>query len=142
MSFMQVRASKLKSFKVTVVILIGFFLLVILGPLTVFTLHLVRARRRGLGQFGTLAMSYVTDFHEKWVLRGGDGEAILGTTDIQSLADLANSYAIIREMRLVPFGLKNIARLAVVAAIPMSPLLLLIMPFHELIDRLIKVILF
>jgi hypothetical protein len=132
----------LKSFKVTVAILIGFFLLVILGPLTVFTLHLVRARRRGLGQFGTLAMSYVTDFHEKWVLRGGDGEAILGTTDIQSLADLANSYAIVREMRLVPFGLKNITRLAVVAAIPMSPLLLLIMPLHELIDRLIKVILF
>jgi hypothetical protein len=132
----------LKSFKVTVVILIGFFLLVILGPLTVFTLHLIRARRRGLGQYGTLATAYVTDFHDKWVLRGGDGEPILGTTDIQSLADLANSYAIVREMRIVPFGLKNITRLALVAAIPMSPLLLLVMPFHQLIDRLIKVIFF
>ncbi len=136
------QGESLKSFKVTVVILIAFFLVVILGPLIVFTLHLIRARRRGLGQYGTLATSYVTDFHEKWVLRGGDGEPILGTTDIQSLADLANSYAVIREMRIVPFGLKNVTRLALAAAIPMSPLLLLIMPFHELIDRLIKAIFF
>ena len=136
------KGQSLMSFKVTIVVLIGFFVLMILGPLTVFTPHLARARRRGLGQYGTLAMSYVTDFHEKWVRGGGEGEAILGTSDIQSLADLANSYAVVREMRLVPFGLTNAARLAVVAAIPLLPLLLTIMPLGELIDRLIKVIFF
>jgi hypothetical protein len=136
------QGQSLMSFKVPVVFLIGFFVLVILGPLTVFTPHLARARRRGLGQYGTLATSYVTDFHEKWVRGGGEGETILGTSDIQSLADLANSYAVIREMRLVPFALKNVVRLAIIAVIPMLPLLLTIMPLEELIDRLIKMVVF
>jgi hypothetical protein len=130
------------SFEATIVILIAFFVMVILGPLTVFTPNLALARSRGLGQYGTLATSYVTDFHDKWVRGGGEGEAILGTTDIQSLADLASSYAVVREMRIVPFGLIHVARLAIIAAMPMAPLLLTIMPLHELLDRLIKVIFF
>jgi hypothetical protein len=130
------------SFEATIVILIAFFVLVILGPLSVFTPHLARARSRGLGQYGTLATSYVTDFHDKWVRGGGEGEAFLGTTDIQSLADLANSYAVVREMRIVPFGLIHVARLAIIAGMPIAPLLLTIMPLHELIDRLIKVVFF
>jgi hypothetical protein len=132
----------LAAFEATIVVLIVYLVLLILGPLTVFTPRLARARRRGLGQYGTLATSYVTDFHDKWVRGGGEGEAILGTTDIQSLADLSNSYAIVREMRIVPFGFSHVARLAIIAGMPMLPLLLTIMPLHELVERLIKVIFF
>jgi hypothetical protein len=49
------QGQNLMSFKVPVVFLIGFFVLAILGPLTVFAPHLARARRRGLRQYGTLA---------------------------------------------------------------------------------------
>jgi hypothetical protein len=73
---------------------------------------------------------------------GGEGEPILGTSDIQSLADLGNSYEVVREMRLVPFALKNVARLAIIALIPMLPLLLTIIELEELIDRLIKMVVF
>lgn len=132
----------LMSFKVPVVFTISFFVLVILGPLTVFTPHLARARRRGLRQYGTLATSYVTDFYDKWVRGGGEGEPLLGTTDIQSLADLGTSYGVIREMRLVPFTVKNMAWLAIIAVIPMLPLLLTIMRLEELIDSLIKTFVF
>ena len=31
-----------------------------------------------------------------------------GSADIQSLADLGNSYAVVQEMRFVPFGLKDV----------------------------------
>jgi len=136
------KGQSLISFEVTIVLLIGFFVLLILGPLTVFTPHLARARRRGLSQYGTLATSYVTDFHDKWVRGGREGEAILGTADIQSLADLANSYTVVREMRIVPFALSHAARLAIIAGMPMLPLLLTIMPLRELVDRLIKVVFF
>jgi hypothetical protein len=128
------------AFKGTIIILIGFFVLLLLGPLTAFTPRLARARRGGLGQYGTLATSYVTDFHDKWVCEAGEGEALLGTTDIQSLADMANSYAVVREMRIIPFGLNHVVRLAIIAGMPMLPLLLTIMPFHELVERLIKVV--
>ncbi len=136
------KGQSLISFEVTIVLLIGFFVLLLLGPLTVFTPHLARARRRGLSQYGTLATSYVTDFHDKWVRGGGEDETILGTADIQSLADLANSYTVVREMRIVPFALSHVVRLAVIAGMPMLPLLLTIMPLHELVDRLIKVVFF
>ena len=78
------------SFKLNIIGLIGFFVLVILGPLTMFSPLLSRTKRTGLGECGTLATGYVIDFDEKWA-RGGTGETILGTGDIQSLADLANS---------------------------------------------------
>jgi hypothetical protein len=130
---------RLVSFKTSIAVLIAFFALMILAPLTFFTPKLVTARRAGLSQYAKFATSYVTDFQEKWVREGGRGETVLGTADIQSLADLANTYAVVREMRIVPFSTKDVLRLAWVTAIPMLPLLFTIMPLHELIDRIVKI---
>jgi hypothetical protein len=130
----------LMSFKVTIAVLVGFFVLVILGPLTMFTPHLSSTKRNGLREYGTLATAYVADFDEKWIHGGASGEAILGSGDIQSLADLANSHAVVREMRLVPFTLEDVVRLVGVTALPILPLLLTVMPLEELLSRLIKII--
>ena len=130
----------LTSFKVTIAVLTVFFVLVILGPLTMFTPHLARTKRNGLNEYGTVASVYVDKFDQKWVCGGAEGEEILGTADIQSLADLANSYEVVREMRLVPFALNDVARLAVVTLLPVLPLLVTIMPLEELLTRLLKVI--
>jgi hypothetical protein len=134
------QGENLLSFKVSIVALVGLFVLVILGPLTVFYPHLSRAKRLGLNEYGTLATVYVADFDRKWVRGGAKGEEILGTADIQSLADLANSYAVIREMRPVPFSLKDVTPLVAAAALPVLPLLLTIMPLEELVTRLLKII--
>ena len=129
----------LTSFKVSVFMLAGFFVLVILGPLTIFTSQLSRARRNGLSEYGNFATAYVTGFDEKWLQGGPKGE-LLGANDIQSLADLANSYAVVSEMRLVPFTLKDMLRLAIATVLPISPLLLTVMPFEELLTRFVKMI--
>jgi hypothetical protein len=129
----------LMSFKTTIIILAGFFVLLILGPLVIFTPHLVRARMRGVGNYGNFATAYVSDFDEKW-FQGPPKSRLLGTTDIQSLADLANSYAVVNEMRLVPFTLKDMARLAIVTVLPIVPLLLTIMPLEELLARVVKLV--
>jgi hypothetical protein len=65
----------------------------------------------------------------------------LGSGDIQSLADLGNSYAVIGEMRVVPFGLRDIMRLAGATAAPLVPLTLTIFSLEEVITRLIKIVL-
>ena len=129
----------LMSFRVSVITLTGFFVLMVLGPLTIFTPQLSRTRLSGLGEYGTLATTYVANFDEKWI-RGGPKGKLLGTTDIQSLADLANSYAVVGEMRQVPFTLKDMVRLAVATVLPVLPLLLTIMPLEELLTRLVKII--
>jgi hypothetical protein len=134
------QGQSLLSFKVTIVVVIGFFVLLILGPLTMFTPHLFRTKRAGLGTYGTLATVYVEDFDGKWIRGGAKGEEILGTADIQSLADLANSYAVVREMRLVPFTLRDGGHLVAAAALPVLPLVLTIMPLEDLVTGLIKIV--
>ena len=131
----------LMSFKVTILGLVGFFVLAILVPLTVFTPHLFRARLAGLQRFGLLATSYGIDFEKKWLCSSANREAILGTSDIQSLADLANSYAVVREMRLVPFTLRDSIVLMIATATPLLPLLLTMMPLEEVLTKLVKIVL-
>ena len=65
---------------------------------------------------------------------------LLGTGDIQSLADLGNSYSVVGEMRVVPFGMRDVARLAIATAAPLAPLTLTIFSFEELVTQLFKVL--
>ena len=135
------RGESLVSFKLQAGGFVAFFVLVFLGPLLMFTPQLARAKRKGLAEYGLLAQRYVESFEQKWVL--GDpasSEELLGAGDIQSLADLGNSYDIVREMRPVPFGLQDIARLAAVTAAPLLPLLLTIFSPEELIIRAIRIV--
>ena len=131
----------LLSFKMEAASLVGFFVLFILGPLVMFTPQLARAKRRGLGEYGLLASRYVEGFEDKWVhAEAAAGDELLGSGDIQSLADLGNSYAVVREMRVVPFGLEDITRLAVATAAPLLPLGLTIFSLEDLIVRLVKIV--
>ena len=134
------RGDKLQSFKFQIAGFIVFFVIVVLGPLLMFTPRMARARRKGLADYGLFAQRYVESFDQKWIRSAVRSEEMLGTGDIQSLADLGNSYEIVREMRVVPFVLQDVSRLAVATAIPLSPLLLTIFSFEELITRVIKVI--
>jgi hypothetical protein len=133
------RAENLLSFKLQAIGFVIFFVFAILAPLVMFTPQLVQAKREGLADYGLLAQRYVEGFEQKWVV-APPGEELLGTGDIQSLADLGNSYAVVKEMRIVPFGLQDITRLAIATAAPMAPLLLTIWSPEELVMRIIKVV--
>ena len=132
----------LVSYKMQAAGLVVFFMFFILSPLLVFAPHLSRAKRRGLRDYGALGSRYVQAFDRKWI----DGnpsseEELLGSGDIQSLADLGNSFGIVSETRLVPFGLKDLVRLAVATAAPLLPLGLTILSLEEIVIRLIRILL-
>jgi hypothetical protein len=134
------RGESLLSFKLQIAGFVAFFVLAILGPLLMFTPCMARAKRKGLADYGLLAQRYVESFEQKWILRDpATFEELLGSGDIQSLADLGNSYAMVRDMRAVPFGLEDISRLAAATAAPLLPLLLTIFSPEELITRILKV---
>jgi hypothetical protein len=131
----------LMAFKMEAAGFVAFLVVIILSPLTVFSPHLSRAKRQGLSDYGRLASRYVEEFEEKWLHGGASaGDELLGSGDIQSLADLGNSYAVIQEMRLVPFGLKDVTRLAAAATAPLLPLTLTIFSLEELMSYLVKVL--
>src|SRR5205823_2034342 len=103
--------------------------------------QLARAKRKALADYGLLANRYVEQFEHKWV-EGNATEAdeLLGSGDIQSLADLGNSYAVIQEMRPVPFNVKDMGRLAAATAAPLLPLGLTVFSLEELVMRIVKIL--
>jgi hypothetical protein len=134
------RGESLLSFKLQMGGFVVFFVLAILGPLLMFTPRMAAAKRKGLADYAQVAQGYVDRFEEKWVLDTPPSEEVLGSGDIQSLADLNNSYDIVRGMRAVPFGLEDISRLALATAAPLAPLLLTVFSLEELITRLVKIV--
>src|SRR3974390_968585 len=134
--------AKLPDFILEIVILVGFLMCLALGPLLVFAPQLAQSKRTGLREYGMLAERYVREFDTKW-LRDGvpTDEKLVGTGDIQSLADLSNSFEVVRTMRIVPFTKETIVQLAVAAAIPVGPLVLTMMPVEEILKRLFGILL-
>jgi hypothetical protein len=131
----------LTQFRLEILLLVLFMVVLVVGPLLVFAPQLAQARRTGLREYGTLAQRYVRDFDAKWV-RGGGGadEPMLGSGDIQSLADLGNSFAIIQDMRVVPVTKQAMFQLAVATIAPVVPLLLTLMPLEELLKKLLGIL--
>jgi hypothetical protein len=134
--------SKLPDHYLEIGVLAALLALIALGPLCVFTPPLLRARRKGLLNYGRLASDYVVGFDRKWIQgeRPAD-EPLVGSGDIQSLADLANSYSVVRSITPFPFGRSSLIGLAVIIALPLLPLTLTMFSFEELALRLLKILL-
>ena len=132
----------LPEFKGEIAIMVLFVLCVFLGPLLVFASQLAEARRTGLREYDALAQRYVREFDAKW-LRGGapEGEPLVGSADIQSLADLGNSIEVVRSMRMVPTTREAVLKLAAVTLAPIVPLVLTMMPLEELLKKLFATLL-
>jgi hypothetical protein len=131
----------LLSFKMEAAGFVGFFVLVILGPLVMFTRRLERTKGKGSSEYGLMASRYLDGFEEKWIKsRASETSALLGSADIQSLADLGNAYSMVRQMRLVPFSTLDITRLAAATAAPLMPLLFTVYSAADVAKLLIKII--
>ena len=127
----------LQNFKEEIFVMLVFLLCLVFGPLLVFSPQLSRAKRQGLLEYGALAERYVRDFDGKWLRRGAqESEPLMGSADIQSLADMGNSFAVVRTMRLAPIGRDAVLELAACVLVPLAPLLLTIMPVEDLVKKL------
>lgn len=116
-------------------------LLLTTAPLMVFAGKLLVTKRKGLHKYGAFATTYTSSFDRKWI--EGDNpehEALLGTGDIQSLADLGNSYEFIERMKPVPINPKSLLQIVVLSLLPMTSLLLTVMPLKDVFKLLMKVL--
>jgi hypothetical protein len=113
--------------------------LLLLGPLVVFAGPLARARREAELEYGALAMRYTRLFHERWGPRRGSDESLLGSPDIQSLADLQDALSATQRMRLVPVTANSAKALLLAGALPFVPLLLTKIPPQTILRMLFKV---
>jgi len=133
--------SALTEFKGEIALMVFFLLCVVFGPLLVFAPQLAAAKRAGLREYGTLAQRYVREFDAKW-LRGGApaDEPLVGSADIQSLADLGNSFEVVRTMHVAPVSKDALLRIAAAVLVPIVPLALTMMPLEELLKTLLGIL--
>ena len=133
--------AKLPQFTVEIIGGVGGLVFLVLCPLMVFAGQLARAKRTGLREYGMLAQRYVREFDAKWVRGARDpNEPLVGSADIQSLADLGNSFEIIKSMRIAPFSKETVVQLSVVTLVPLVPLLLTMISLEELLKRLLSAV--
>jgi hypothetical protein len=132
----------LQSFQYVIVAFVVLQLILVLGPLCVFAPALLALKRRARFEYGVLGARYASEFQEKWIAgTGPSDEPLLGSSDIQSLADLANSYEVVRGMQPVPFGRDAVVQLGVAALLPFAPLVLTVIPADEIAKKLLGMLL-
>jgi hypothetical protein len=110
---MAAKGPPVKAGKVETASAVFFLMLTALGPLSFFSFKLIEARRIAHREIGTLSSRYLDSFRRKWIQEGTrQDEPLLGTSDIQSLADLGNAFNTVSDMRILPFSAKTVVRLA------------------------------
>jgi hypothetical protein len=132
----------LPAFKMEIAAILIFLLLLVFAPLCFFIVQLIQAGRKAKRKYGTLTSRYVDDFWNKWIAKHGacSEKQVLGTPDIQSLADLANAYTVVNKIRIVPFGKETVIRVAILVCLPLLPLTLTMIPLDRVLDRLMKLV--
>jgi hypothetical protein len=111
------------------------------APLLVLTPNLARVKRKGMHEYAGLGTAYTQAFDAKWIQgRTPEREPLLGTGDIQSLADLSNSFSVVREMRVVLIDKKVLVGLALPAILPLIPLLIAATPADQLMRAVLKLL--
>jgi hypothetical protein len=134
--------AKLADSYAEVALVAAFLFALVVLPLTVFAGQVNDTKRRASREYGRLAQRYARDFEAKW-LPGGTPprQSPLGDADIQSLADLANSLAVVRATGPVPITRQVAINLAAAILVPLAPLLLTVVPARELAAHLVKLLL-
>jgi len=128
----------------TLALLLAVDAVVFLGPLCIFIPKLWLCRVTGLDTYMEFGARYVNDFEKKWIAADGRGtssalrEQLLGTADVQALADLSVSLGVVRDMRLAPWSRRLALTVVGAALLPMLPLVLLEYPAAEVAAKLFK----
>lgn len=120
--------------------LVVIMMITVLGPLLVFSGRLEASKRAGLLAYGALAQQYVRDFDRKWLrAEAPPDEPLVGSADLQSLADLGASFEVVKEMRWVPFTWSTLLQLIATTLVPVLPLTLTMISLDDLLERLLRV---
>lgn len=134
--------AELASFHVEIYGVLAFVILIPLLPLLFFMAKMANEKRMGTLRYDVVASRYVNDFSHKWLAADSkNASALLGSSDIQSLADLHNSFEISAKMRVLPFDKSAVIALIILSLLPLLPLLLTVIPLEKIISQIFGLIL-
>lgn len=119
-------------------LVIPIVVIVYLSPLFYFSRKLGKLKLDGIMIYSTLTHKYSNLFEDKWI-RGNninDNESILGSGDIQSLADIGATYEVVENIRVFPINLNIFLFMLIMVTIPFIPLLFLKFNIKQILEGL------
>lgn len=129
-------------FKMLVVGLLIFLLILFAGPLTVFIGRLRQSKRRGIFSYGAFANQLGREFEKKWLGSDTPDKAgMLETPDFSATTDYYAVAANVYEMRDFPFKPKDLIGPLVPALLPFLVVALFTIPAQVVVDSIIKLLL-
>ncbi|MBL7849814.1 MAG: hypothetical protein JNN04_02850 [Cyclobacteriaceae bacterium] len=132
--------ASLMDYKISIALMALWVMLVALIPLMVFSGVLADVKRKGIQEFGLLASRFTGEFEGKWMRENlPENHPELGD-DIQSLADLAGSHAVVANMKFLPVSRSTLISLILFTLTPVAPLVLTMMPLSEVLKMLAGVL--
>jgi hypothetical protein len=135
------RGAEPQSLVPILVILVVSVVLIFAGPLTVFFPHLLRAWRRGVLEYGSLASRLGQQFERKWLSRDvAIDPSALEIQDFSATTDLYQVASNVYEVRLFPAGLMSLAMLVAAAIAPFMAVALLFVPVNVIVKELIALL--
>jgi hypothetical protein len=116
-------------------------IILLVVPLLAVSPALLKIKKKAMIEYGALVTKHDQFFETKWIRdQHAPGEIILGNADPSSLADLGTSYTVVRQMTLVPITKPTLIALAVAAALPMLPVVVLTTPTGQLVHLVLKML--
>ena len=131
------RGGSLQSLKYHVAVFVVIALAVLHAPLLAFVGKLSACRWQALFAYGALCLRHDRAFGAKWIeARGPEREALLGSPDVSTLADIAASYDRVQRMQVIPFDKSAMITLVVAALLPMVPLVGTSLSLQDILSKL------
>jgi hypothetical protein len=116
--------------------------LALFTPLAAFTPSLWRLRQLGMYQLGVLGGRYGRDFAARWIAAPADRQPeLLGTPDIQSLADVGNAQDRVSGIGLLPCSKRNVIDVALAFLLPLVLLALMEPKMAEAVRKVLRALL-
>ncbi len=124
-------------------VLLGYVVLaltVMIAPLALFVPRLAAVKRAGLMAYGVIGTDCAEQFDTTWTQRArGEARPILHSGDPSALADFTSIYANVSTMVVLPMQRYVLISFIAASAAPLLPLVLLVMPVDEILDKLLSV---
>jgi hypothetical protein len=107
-------------------------------PLVPFALRLARMRRESRLRYGAFLGRHGELLEARWLSGRRDDEGLLGASEIGSAADAFTLYEAVDRLRPFPVGLRRLLPLAAAALLPFLPVVLIEIPFQELLLQIMS----
>ncbi len=96
---------------------------------------MIRLKQRGILELGGLGARYARSFERKWLR--ADADDVLGTPDLQSLADFGHVFEGVIKLKPIPLERTLVAVLALAILLPVVPLLGSLVSLGPIVKRVL-----